>query len=539
MHHVAATAARANADPIDRSDLPRPSSTRVNAAKKGAEATLRSIERGFKKLEAQVARATTQREIALGRVEEALALHDSLIDAEKLAETEADELRALIESAEQTMRRCQDNIDEDSRQLTVLLSRGDLIRRNAEACRLVQALADVDRRWNESGSGSPADHPDVKVATVHLATCRAVVEELDALAEAGTLAQDTMKCIESANERRIELEHARRGVSPDALAEAIATETALLNRLGFDSMIDYKIAMSTRGVGLLATSRRQIAQAGLAEAESRHDTALIGAARCHEELDSQRQDLLNEAAALTGADPEDAQAAIAGEAEDNTDTADTHELEHEIRELEHREVTGRNELLRLSEHGRDLRSRSAQLATATVSRAQALESAEVDRAESEAALGPLTETLEALSRRRDELAARLAEASEKVALFSSLTYLPEDVDELREDLLAALASRAELVTDQPGGPAAVVIDDPLGDLSSEDACALFDTVLTMELTVPAYFVTSRPELLSRARKERTEVHVVDGRARLPRPPRWGRRRSTQLREEASVDSDRS
>ena len=525
-HHVAATAELGSAPAIGRSELPMRSTARIDAARQEARKLVLAVERRRGQLDAEFSETTADHQQISDAVASARSHHRSVVHGQAALDAETVDLAARIEAMDLAISEHRNDIESATGQLEANRSEQDQLARTVAAVRLTESLAELDLRQIQVGSGDRSQHPAVVTAWADLAATQRELNELDEHAQAGTLAQHTMDAIESTHDRRVQLESARRGVTPVALAGAIAAEAAALSRLGFDSMIDYKIAVSTKGAGLLAATRREVTAAAVADAEQELETALGQAGREHDELRQLEQELLIAAAELTDAHTDDARPALAQMSDVSDDAAeDLRELAARTSELRNRRSAGEAALTCLVDERELISDGSTQLAEATSLVAAALADAETTVTSTENELKHHDGLLAELAVRADALDAEQQKASGVLATLSSRRYLAEDVDELRAALLEAIIERAELAGMNNAEQTAVVIDDPLDELDVDDARSIFHNLLALDLGVDVHFVTSRKELLASARGALTDVHVVDGRARLPRTPRWGRRRS--------------
>ena len=183
---------------------------------------------------------------------------------------------------------------------------------DAAAASLVEQIEEADRDWEASGSGDPLAHPRVIDAQASLDDARTAIAEIDAHATAGALGQRTKAMIDAAHARRTTLESQGRKADPEQLRSAIDDETEALRHVGFDSILDYRIAMSTGGAGALAQARRSTAEARVAELETTLATTLRDAVAGHETLRTRRSELRADAERLVGGRPSDPVAALHG-----------------------------------------------------------------------------------------------------------------------------------------------------------------------------------------------------------------------------------
>jgi chromosome segregation protein len=401
------------------------------------------------------------------------------------------------------------------------------------ATRLLEAMVETDRRWEALGAGDVAADPAVMAARADVLSWQATVSELEVHARTGLLGEQTRRAIEHAHARRVELEGQGRKADPEALAEAIAAEAEALGHVGFDSMLDFRIVMSSTGLGALAGKRRETAEAHLASAERRFDEALETSRRSQEEVASLRRSLATQAGELTGGDDGARDRlrrlfAVPDEVRAGADAvADTlRRAESELEQL-------LDERRTVDSNRADAERRLANAVAAGDTAGERSATAEAAHGSSVRDLAEAEESLVAAKQHLDALDEERAARESLRAELAGRRYVDDDVTALEQALLAQVLERAAEVRTDGDGPAAVVVDDPLEMLDTPDALAVFDAVLALDVEAPVVFVTSRPALVARARHSTSTIRCVDSRRRLRAPGRWSRRRRERLATVAS------
>ncbi len=116
---------------------------------------------------------------------------------------------------------------------------------------LAEMMADVrmvEQRWQELGKVGVEDEPDVVEARRRHDQLLNRLGALEELAESGILADRARAEIDDAHRERAEAEDERH-VRSGALDTAIENEHRVVGLYGFDSYLEYTIAVSTRSVG--------------------------------------------------------------------------------------------------------------------------------------------------------------------------------------------------------------------------------------------------------------------------------------------------
>ena len=386
-----------------------------------------------------------------------------------------------------------------------------------EAEALLESFAVVDQGWHDLGSGDLSKDPGVMAAAVELASAKAAVDELDRQMTTGTVGLLLATSIEQAHERRTALESQDK--PSEELAAAVAAEADALALAGFDSMLDFQIAMSTHGVGALAGKRRESVDAQMAEAQHRLEQAQAAGLLAQDELRARLAELEERVDVLLGepftGDPRivlAGLAAIPAEAAAHRD-----DLAGSIHANETATEDLRNGLADLAAHRAQLDEDHTRTMTAAEEAAASLAAAGAARDTAEVELAEAEEGLEEIRRQVAMAAIEVEQASNTRESLAQLRYAQADVIGFRDEVLTAVAARAADVTPAGPGPGAVVVDDPLTDLDAPDARDVFQALLEAAWGVPVLYVTARPELISMVRDLPTDVMCVDSR-------RWHRGR---------------
>ncbi len=116
---------------------------------------------------------------------------------------------------------------------------------------LAEMLSEVDqleRRWAEVSAVGVEDEPPVVQARERLDVLTVRLSALEELAGSGILADRARSEIDAAHNERARIE-GERHLRSGGLEEAVEAEQRVLSTYGFDSYLDYTIALSTRSVG--------------------------------------------------------------------------------------------------------------------------------------------------------------------------------------------------------------------------------------------------------------------------------------------------
>lgn len=492
--HVATAAAAAGSDPIGPSEVPPISTESIDAQRKEARRELKRLERALEAAERSLEHARERRaqRIAGAWAELAAAVVDCTAVATEQGDTDTtalsrnvrrvEELLAALDGGETTPHELLD--------LEVLSAwRSEIDAGTAplrpEAAELVDQLDQVEAEWSGCGAGDVGEDPVVIAARDHVEECREAVAEVEERGVSGSAGHEARTAIEQAHQRRTAIEEQGRRADPGELAAAIEQEQAALARVGFDSMLDFRIVMSGAGVGELVAKRREVVTAELAEAERALERARDERARHHVELRERRAALRARAVEEFELDPS---APLRDQLRRRLAVPDeVAELSGRIQELAHdAEAAAHSPDDRGS--GRNRGDRELTVDDAEAALAEAQQQCEVAR--------------------------------EQLAESERTPYLAEDlarsIDELSQSILAGV-DRDDDATPN------VVLDDPLVDLPVEATVSLLDRIADGDVEV--VLVTSRRPLLAALRRPRDGVRVVDGRRRLHR---FGRRRSTEV-----------
>ncbi len=377
---------------------------------------------------------------------------------------------------------------------------------------LLEDLDDLDRRWTEAGSGEPAADERVIAARQELLASQEAVAQLESQARSGNLGERLRRVIEQAHATRVGLEERGRRAHPDEVVRAREAEDEALALVGFDSMLDFRVAMSTAGSGALAESRRRTCEARLADATAGLEQELDASRRRHDELGARRDELEQRLESVVpGCAPTDRRAALGRLFAvpepvrgllDELDVliADTSAAEGEARlrcaELSRLEHDHALALRDIEEQGRH--------AASVAESARNECSSATDRARAHEAL------LERLGAQLAAAEVRVAAADDARSALERRGYTPDDVTGLR-DALVELAGR------RTAEGARCVVDDPTEGLDEDDAVTVVEGLLGAELGGRVDYVTSRREVLRLERRPVAgPVRLVDGRRRSRR-----------------------
>lgn len=391
-----------------------------------------------------------------------------------------------------------------------------------DAAELLEELADLDAEWQSCGAGDLARDPDVVAATARCSECQQAFEAMD---DGGTGAgHEARNAIEAAHRRRTEIEARGRRADPAELDAAVRAEVAALGYVGFDSMLDFRIAMSGAGTGALAARRRQVVADELAAAVADLERIRDDRARHHTALRERR-------------------AATRRRGVDRFDLDDSIPIEDQLRRLLVlpspvrllADATAASAAAATEASGRaaaTLEDAATELAAARTTtedgaaeverRTRALAAAERDAGIAAEELVAAAAVLRDAEVARTDVERQREDAATAVAALEAVTYLPEDIDELAESLAALVLERLE------DGDGPVEMWDPLADEPVEATLRLLDA---MEATgAPVELVTTRRALLAATQHRTGEVVVVDGRRhRLRLGQRRRREPSTRTR----------
>ncbi len=402
---------------------------------------------------------------------------------------------------------------------------------DAAAAPLIEQIEEADRDWEASGAGDPLAHPRVIEVQASLDDARTAIAEIDAHATAGGLGQRTKAMIDAAHARRTALESQGRKADPEQLRSAMDDETEALRHVGFDSILDYRIAMSTGGAGALAQARRSTAQARVAELETALAATLRDAVAGHDALRARRSELRSTAERLVGGGASDPMAALHGL------LALPEPVESALAQLDGLTRTAAADEARHREQSADLERERAELTrrraddlARAVEEVAAAETAEQQAGGVRSRIEAVAATVEDLEGRIGEAARELASARDEVALLAQRHHLDGDVEALGHALLVAVrdqvasCSADDDTSEESTDPRAVIVDDTYDDLNDSELVAVFDPVLSADWAAPVVVVTSRPALVQHARRQHSRVTVVDARRRSPGRRRWPLRR---------------
>lgn len=388
---------------------------------------------------------------------------------------------------------------------------------------LLDQLLEHEERWERHASGDLMGDPAVLAARAKLEQARTDLVELESRASVGAAGNRAKQAIEAAHRQRTAIESRGSKADPAELQAAIEAETAALRHVGFDSMLDYRITLSTGGGGALEEAQRATVRARIEQLESELEQTLRDTPALHDTLRSRLDAVREEIDTWLGVAPTadrvaDRVAALRGRLAEPADVATARGQLAQDRRTLRADATARvGELAEMdSERAEVEERRSAHLTEA--------ERADDDRRRAETTLTDARDRLDALGVVLQQLSERSEQAADELdratAGYGALTgrrYLDEDVHELRDAMLAEVTERCS--SEHVDG---VVIDDPLGDLDDADARAVLDELCARTWPLPILFVSSRGKLLAHLRRRGDAVTPVDGRRRAT-GRRWFRR----------------
>ena len=402
-----------------------------------------------------------------------------------------------------------------------------------ESAAALAELTALEQEWDDLGRGDLFSVPAVGELQAALDDARHVRADIEAQASAGVLGPRAMEAIRTANARRNELETSGTKFDVEALAEAVRAETEALHLVGFDSMLDFHIATSTGGTGTLVEARREAAARRVEELETEL-AALLGATVAAQADVSARADALRARVEQ-----------LAGPLGDRA-------LDEVLRGLlvvpesidapRRAADEGRRASVELIDaHRQEQAAIATEMSALDLRRAVALAgaseaAADIERAvhTREAALSAATSAQHAtteLERRAQDARAALTASAQLSDALASQRYAEEDRRELSNELVTMLYSYATWLEGARATPewahcSALVVDDPLDELDEADAVRVIDDLAALDWPVPLVYVTSRPRLVQRFRRETGDVRGIDGRrgGADPVPTRWRRRR---------------
>lgn len=397
--------------------------------------------------------------------------------------------------------------------------RGGAAELHPAGAQLYAAIESAARTWAEIGADDPRADPLVAAAHDHLDAARLALVELDSEAQAGALGDRTRRAIETAHAHRSEVE-GRPKFDPQELADAVAAETTALHRVGFDSMLDFRIVMSTGGSGVLVNNQRTMATNRVTAEKAELDVAIQDWGARREQLRKRIEQLDTDARSFVG--PQCAGNTVDGLrgllALPDDVASGRAELDTFVQMAQHRIETARHEIDELNDQQLALRVARAEALTAMLGVSDTIEEFERKVEELTTQLTELDGPLEEQRHCVEEAAAELERANEDAAALRLRNYLPADVVQLREELIAVLIAHATpLQEDVEADDAAdadaelpehaeqpeqseqrvVVVQEPLAELDDEDALEVLDELSKVEWPVTVVMVTSSPALIAR------------------------------------------
>lgn len=383
---------------------------------------------------------------------------------------------------------------------------------DAAAQELADAWVDHERRWAEAATTGVEGDPRVVAARTARTRQAEVVGVLEELAASGLLGRRARTDIEAAHA-------AVAAASGRHRAEAEAAETATLGRYGFDSYLDFSIAVSTRTLSDTVDAKAADERALLSLADEQLDAARREAAEDRRRLADEREGLRGRVEACLGGWPDGeveerlrrvpavpaALASLVPELE-----ATSAGLGREIEEGRERSAQLRTEIEGLSAaHERllatveDQRRRVAGIAD-LVARA---------RAEATAAARHHADAVAALSAAEAERVAAWG-AVEELADVGELDYGPDDLAAVATAVVTA--AQQAVAADRP-----LVLDETLAPVGPGRAAEVLAHLLVAVPQAQVVYLTEDTSLADWvAGRPAGELRLV----RLTRPTWWQRHR---------------
>ncbi len=399
---------------------------------------------------------------------------------------------------------------------------------DADAASLLAEQSEIDTRWALYGAGDPFSDPLVLSTREQVEELRRTLADLTSNGRSGNIGQQARAEIQQANTRRSELEEMGRRADPTELEAAVDAEQKALARVGFDSMLDFRIASAGRNVGVLAERRREVVAAELAESESNYEQALSEATRNHDQVRRDRAELAQRIIMLVG---EDVDGGPPGEVDDqqaallrrrrvpDAVVASHSELTEDIAMLRARVDDSVETLGRLTTERQELDEQTASSAAAMETSTDELETARsaLELAGDACAAADADAAAELHEQERAEEIVRDAEAAAQAV--ELLRHTDEDLGELGDALVEVVTEHAASIDADADSPDAVVLDDPLADLDDDAAMELFQRLASQPWQVQVVYVTSRAALVKQARRNPGAVTCIDGRRRTSKKER--------------------
>lgn len=395
-------------------------------------------------------------------------------------------------------------------------------------------LDEYDRlctEWTDRGAGDPAADPTVVAARGELSAGREALAKLESQATTGALGERLRRVIERAHETLVEVESRGRRADLAELTRAREAEAEALSLVGFDSMLDYRLAVATSGHGALADTQRANLRDRIEAAERAVEQAERRSRALHEELRRRGGELEARVRANYGLGEQDdprAQLALVHAVPDAVAQA-RDELaavladgEFELHARDQRASELRAELATLRARRSELETEERRLEESLDAHTAALRSATDDTQRLAARVQVLELELRAAVDARSDAAA----ARERLV---ARPYVDDDVEMLCTALHGVLDTATRRAATHPDS--SVVVDDPLSELSEDDASRVLDSLCARDWPAPVQFVTRRAALRARRPSSGGTVQVLVG--RRIRSPRWRARASRTQRAAAS------
>ncbi|MCO5318331.1 MAG: hypothetical protein M9942_07825 [Microthrixaceae bacterium] len=420
---------------------------------------------------------------------------------------EAEELGLLPEATSRGLRQWLDSVAEGTAPTS------------ESVASMLDEVATLEAAWEELTARGVEGDPAVVEARAHHDEVVSRHEALRGLADSGLLAERARDEIDAAHE------------SADA-----ELEDRVLAAYGFESHLDYTIAVSTRSVGEAVESTLQRAHAEMVRASDALEAERERAAAERSELGALREDLRTRIQGATGTEAESLSAedlASIPEPSRELDGASV-AMQHALQAMRG-ELAGADEEL---QHLRDERERLADPA--------ALEAELAGHREHVAALEPLMARATAAADEMDaEIAAIRSElatvAAERSELAESSSASAGEGASSPADLAAFARALLENLDRRGSEPEPVLVEEALVQLGG-DAPGVLDAILEVEPDLQVVYVSDQPSTGSWARRARGgELSLV----RIGRRRWFGRRfgrsfgGSTGSRERLAADPNTS
>lgn len=363
---------------------------------------------------------------------------------------------------------------------------------------MLEEIQRLEDEWQVLSSRGVEDDEDVLEAREHLEEVSVRTANLEELASSGLMAERARSEIDAAHE-----------------AADAAEEHRVLELYGFDSYLDYTIALSTRSVGKKIEAIVDRARAELVRATDALEMAREQAAAALGELNERRDSLRDRIAATTGVEPESLSADV---------LATIPQLPEVLLEVpaavDASVCSLKGELEASREALAERRAELDGLADPEVIRAE-MDTGRARSAELETLLERAEEVhrlaAESLGATDSELAAVLAECEELLAESSMLQEA--GTEPTATEIAVVIRAATEQVAVADGEPTPVLLVDSFSSFG-RSAPEVLDAVVSSAPGVQFVYLTQDDSMAAWAKKQRSEVGAL---IRLGRRRWLGRR----------------